>query len=116
VVGVGGFLGIGQKDVAIPYDQVQWMTSQEAQAQSNQGGAGAGTTNTAGGVTTPGGPGGGAGGTTGSTASTAGGAWRCWWDCDRGRRWYRGWTCRRGCRDGRQRQHAGSCHGEDDES
>jgi sporulation protein YlmC with PRC-barrel domain len=74
VVGVGGFLGIGQKDVAIPYDQVQWMTSQEAQAQSNQGGAGAGTTNTAGGVTTPGGPGGGAGGTTGSTASTAGGA------------------------------------------
>ncbi|MGK9164985.1 PRC-barrel domain-containing protein [Inquilinus limosus] len=24
VVGVGGFLGIGEKDVAIPFDQVQW--------------------------------------------------------------------------------------------
>jgi PRC-barrel domain len=31
VVGVGGFLGIGQKDVAIPFEQVQWMSNQEAQ-------------------------------------------------------------------------------------
>src|SRR5919112_1489324 len=38
VVGVGGFLGIGQKDIAIPYDQVQWMSNQEVQAQNNQGG------------------------------------------------------------------------------
>jgi sporulation protein YlmC with PRC-barrel domain len=26
VVGVGGFLGIGQKNVAIPFDQLQWMS------------------------------------------------------------------------------------------
>jgi sporulation protein YlmC with PRC-barrel domain len=51
VVGVGGFLGIGQKDVAIPFDQVQWMSNQEAQA-SNATQSGYGTT-TAGGVTTP---------------------------------------------------------------
>ncbi|HEX2554425.1 MAG TPA: PRC-barrel domain-containing protein [Microvirga sp.] len=58
VIGVGGFLGIGEKNVAIPYDQVQWMTSQEVQAQNNQnsgnataGAAGSGT-NTAGGMTT----------------------------------------------------------------
>jgi sporulation protein YlmC with PRC-barrel domain len=51
VVGVGGFLGIGQKDVAIPFEQVQWMSNQELQASNaNQGGYG---TNTAGGVTTP---------------------------------------------------------------
>jgi len=49
VVGVGGFLGIGEKNVAIPYDQVHWMSNQEVQAQNNQGGSG---TNTAGGTTT----------------------------------------------------------------
>ncbi|MGF9760355.1 PRC-barrel domain-containing protein [Microvirga sp. 0TCS3.31] len=52
VVGVGGFLGIGQKDVAIPFDQVQWMSNQEVQASSTAGQGGYGT-NTAGGVTTP---------------------------------------------------------------
>src|SRR5918997_3979235 len=53
VVGVGGFLGIGQKDVAIPFDQVQWMSSQEVQASSNANqGTGSGV-NTAGGVTVP---------------------------------------------------------------
>jgi len=51
VVGVGGFLGIGQKDVAIPFDQVQWQSNQELQASNtNQSGYG---TNTAGGVTAP---------------------------------------------------------------
>src|ERR671921_2414903 len=35
VVGVGGFLGIGQKDVAIPFDQVQWMAGQEVRAAAN---------------------------------------------------------------------------------
>jgi hypothetical protein len=73
VVGVGGFLGIGQKDIAIPYDQVQWMSNQEVQAQNNQGGGqgggGGGTTGS-----TAGGAGGGAGGTTGSTANTTAGA------------------------------------------
>ena len=78
VVGVGGFLGIGQKDVAIPYDQVQWMSNQEVQAQSGQGGGqggGAGTgTNTAGGVTTPNAPATGAGqpAATGSTGGAGG--------------------------------------------
>jgi sporulation protein YlmC with PRC-barrel domain len=61
VIGVGGFLGIGEKNVAIPYDQVQWMSSQEVQAQNNQnsgsttagaGGAAGSGTNTAGGMTT----------------------------------------------------------------
>ncbi len=52
VVGVGGFLGIGQKDVAIPLDQVQWMSNQEVQASSGAGQTGS-ATNTAGGVTTP---------------------------------------------------------------
>ncbi len=70
VVGVGGFLGIGQKDVAIPFDQVQWMSNQEVQASANtsQGG-----TNTAGGATAPATT---AAGTTGSpgAAGTMGGA------------------------------------------
>ncbi|WP_134499199.1 PRC-barrel domain-containing protein [Microvirga pakistanensis] len=70
VVGVGGFLGIGQKDVAIPFEQVQWMSNQEVQASANtnQGGSG---TNTAGGVTVPSTATGGAGqpATTGSTAA-----------------------------------------------
>ena len=51
VVGVGGFLGIGQKDVAIPFDQVQWLSNQEVQASNaNQGGSG---TNTTGGTAVP---------------------------------------------------------------
>jgi len=69
VVGVGGFLGIGQKDVAIPYDQVQWMSNQDVQASNaNQATSG---TNTAGGVTVPSTATGGAGqpATTGSTAA-----------------------------------------------
>ncbi len=32
VVAVGGFLGIGQKNVAIPFDQLQWMSFQEVRA------------------------------------------------------------------------------------
>ncbi len=77
VVGVGGFLGIGQKDIAIPYDQVQWMSNQEVQAQNRQGGgqggAGSGTT-TAGGVTTPTAPAAGADqpAATGGTGGAAG--------------------------------------------
>jgi sporulation protein YlmC with PRC-barrel domain len=53
VVGVGGFLGIGQKDVAIPYGQVQWMTTQQVQAATGQT---VPATSTTGGVTTPAGP------------------------------------------------------------
>jgi sporulation protein YlmC with PRC-barrel domain len=71
VVGVGGFLGIGQKDVAIPFDQVQWMSNQEVQATANTGQRGATTADT----TVPSTATGGAGqpATTGSTvAGTAG--------------------------------------------
>jgi sporulation protein YlmC with PRC-barrel domain len=69
VVGVGGFLGIGQKDVAIPYDQVHWMSNQELQAQNNQGGSGG-----ASGSNTAAGGGGRAGGgdATATTGSTSG--------------------------------------------
>jgi sporulation protein YlmC with PRC-barrel domain len=70
VVGVGGFLGIGQKDVAIPFDQVQWLSNQELQASANANQGGYGTT-TAGGVTVPSTATGGANqpATTGSTAA-----------------------------------------------
>jgi sporulation protein YlmC with PRC-barrel domain len=67
VVGVGGFLGIGKKDVAIPFDQVQWMSNQEVQASAN---ATQRSTNTAD-TTVPSTATGGAGqpATTGSTAA-----------------------------------------------
>jgi sporulation protein YlmC with PRC-barrel domain len=56
VVGVGGFLGIGEKDVAVPFKSLEFMSSQQAQAMdsSNSGASG-----TSGNVTT-----------TGSTATT----------------------------------------------
>jgi len=75
VVGVGGFLGIGQKDVAIPFDQIQWMSNQEVQASANAGQGGYGT-NTAGGVTVPSTATGGTDqpATTGSTAAAGGAA------------------------------------------
>jgi len=71
VIGVGGFLGIGQKDVAIPFDQIQWMSNQEVQASSNRNQGGESGTNTAGGVTVPSTATGGASqpATTGSTAA-----------------------------------------------
>ena len=81
VVGVGGFLGIGEKDVAIPFDQVRWMTNQEVQQQAGgagggtAGGTGAGTTATTGagpGTTATTGGAGGAGGTTTATGTTGG--------------------------------------------
>jgi len=35
VVGVGGFLGIGEKDVAVPFDALEFATSQQADAMDN---------------------------------------------------------------------------------
>jgi len=71
VVGVGGFLGIGQKDVAIPFEQVQWLSIREVQAQNNQGAnTGAARTTTAGDVTRPGAPTAGGPTATGSTGLT----------------------------------------------
>jgi sporulation protein YlmC with PRC-barrel domain len=69
VVGVGGFLGLGQKDVAIPFDQVQWMSYQEVRAflDSDQSGYG---TNTAGNASVPSPA---AGGTTQPSATAKGG-------------------------------------------
>ena len=32
VIGVGGFLGIGQKDVAIPFKTLKWVSHEEAAA------------------------------------------------------------------------------------
>jgi sporulation protein YlmC with PRC-barrel domain len=77
VVGVGGFLGIGQKNVAIPFDQMQFMTEEQAEAmdRSNRGNTSA--TNTAGGVTAPASPTTGqpaATGSTGTAGATAGNA------------------------------------------
>jgi len=74
VVGVGGFLGIGQKDVAIPFDQVQWLSNQEVQASSGNTSQDGYGTNTAGGVTVPSTATGGVSqpATTGSTAPASG--------------------------------------------
>lgn len=57
VIGVGGFLGLGQKDVAVPYDMVEWTrgdtagsmsTSATAPADANRtGGMASTTTNSA---------------------------------------------------------------------
>jgi sporulation protein YlmC with PRC-barrel domain len=76
VIGVGGFLGIGEKDVAVPFKSVEWMmTSDTNRTAANAGGAnrttaGAGTANTtSGAANTNSGPG---TGTTGTTTSTAG--------------------------------------------
>jgi sporulation protein YlmC with PRC-barrel domain len=72
VVGIGGFLGIGEKDVAIPFGQLQWMNEPPRTA----------TTSPAGGVTTPANPSGTATssnqpattGSTGAAGSTASGS------------------------------------------
>jgi sporulation protein YlmC with PRC-barrel domain len=41
VVGVGGFLGIGEKDVAVPFKSLEFMSAQQVQAMnsSNNGGS-----------------------------------------------------------------------------
>ena len=75
VIGIGGFLGIGQKDVAISFGQLRWMSDEEVRAATNAAGAG---TNTAGGVTTPANPAGTAStsnqpATTGSTGAPGAG-------------------------------------------
>jgi predicted outer membrane protein len=35
IVGVGGFLGIGEKDVAIPFNSIEWRTSEEVRTSTN---------------------------------------------------------------------------------
>jgi sporulation protein YlmC with PRC-barrel domain len=61
VIGVGGFLGIGKKDVALPYDAIKWQTEQRTVATNaapgNAPGAAnnsmSGTTTTSGASTQP---------------------------------------------------------------
>jgi sporulation protein YlmC with PRC-barrel domain len=56
VIGVGGFLGIGSKNVALPYNSIHWQTEQRTVATNEPAPAnGAGTTNNTGGgmATTP---------------------------------------------------------------
>lgn len=38
VVGVGGFLGIGEKDVAVPFNALEFMNAQQTQAMNSSGG------------------------------------------------------------------------------
>ncbi|MCB5176393.1 PRC-barrel domain-containing protein [Microvirga lenta] len=69
VVGVGGFLGIGEKDVAVPFDSLEFASRDQVNAMS---GNNAGGNNAGGNVTTTGSTAGTATGTTGTTG--AGGA------------------------------------------
>jgi sporulation protein YlmC with PRC-barrel domain len=59
VIGIGGFLGIGTKDVALPYDQIHWQTEQRTVATNGTapGATGNAMNNTAvtGNAATPGG-------------------------------------------------------------
>src|SRR5918993_3069489 len=65
VVGVGGFLGIGEKDVAVPFNALEFMNAQQAQAMNNNsaGNNNVATTGSTTGTTT----------TTGNTATTGAG-------------------------------------------
>jgi len=62
VVGVGGFLGIGEKDVAVPFNALEFMNAQQAQAMNNNSGGGNSNVATTGSTTT-----------TGNTATTGSG-------------------------------------------
>jgi len=62
VIGVGGFLGIGEKDVAVPFSAIQWRENRDdLQTASTNRPAGAGGAGT------------GAGGASGTTATTGAG-------------------------------------------
>jgi sporulation protein YlmC with PRC-barrel domain len=78
VVGVGGFLGIGEKDVAIPFDSLEFATAQQANAMdnrnsnnSNNSSAPATTGSTTSGTTANSNTNMGASSTSGATGSTA---------------------------------------------
>jgi sporulation protein YlmC with PRC-barrel domain len=62
VIGVGGFLGIGERRVAVPFNSLQWQMQEQTAA--NTGATGTGTATT-------GGAGMGAGGTTGAGTTGA---------------------------------------------
>jgi len=62
VIGVGGFLGMGEHDVAVPFNEIKWTEQPRNSTASTNTGA-AGTTTSGNATTAP-------GSTTGSTAST----------------------------------------------
>jgi sporulation protein YlmC with PRC-barrel domain len=66
VVGVGGFLGIGEKDVAVPFKSLEFMNSQQAQAMDSSNTGGNNAVNTTGSTT-------GSTATTGNTATSGAG-------------------------------------------
>lgn len=65
VVGVGGFLGIGEKDVAVPFNALEFMNAQQAQAMNSSSGGNSNVATT--GSTSTGST------TTGNTATTGAG-------------------------------------------
>ncbi|MGF9759561.1 PRC-barrel domain-containing protein [Microvirga sp. 0TCS3.31] len=52
VVGVGGFLGIGEKDVAVPFNALEFMNAQQAQAMNSNNSGGNNNVATTGSTTT----------------------------------------------------------------
>ena len=64
VVGVGGFLGIGEKDVAVPFNALEFMNAQQAQAMNSNNSGGNNNVATTGSTTT--------GNTTATGSGTAG--------------------------------------------
>jgi sporulation protein YlmC with PRC-barrel domain len=52
VVGVGGFLGIGEKDVAVPFNALEFQSAQQAQAANGNSGGGNNNVATTGSTTT----------------------------------------------------------------
>jgi sporulation protein YlmC with PRC-barrel domain len=75
VIGVGGFLGIGEKNVAVPFSAVQWVNTPVRSAASGTAGttAGGGTSTTTGAATTGAGAGTTGAGTATTGATTGGG-------------------------------------------
>jgi sporulation protein YlmC with PRC-barrel domain len=51
VVGVGGFLGIGEKDVAVPFKSLEFASRQQLNAMNNSGTAAGNNVNTTGSTT-----------------------------------------------------------------
>jgi sporulation protein YlmC with PRC-barrel domain len=64
VIGVGGFLGMGERDVAIPFEQIKFMNEPRANATASNAPATTGTATTGGATTTTTAP-----ATTGSTGT-----------------------------------------------
>jgi sporulation protein YlmC with PRC-barrel domain len=71
VVGVGGFLGIGEKDVAVPFKSLEFINSQQAQAMDSSNTGGNNAVNTTGSTATTGNTATSGAGTAGSTNTAA---------------------------------------------